>query len=139
MVEFTWQFGERFRWVRKTTKLTQENFGKLMGVSRQTINAYEKDRQRPTLTMMEKVCGEMEISPRWLLAGVGDPKGESIFAAAVEGGPVLSVSEQNLSPEQLSLISFVAEDPVRAGNLARMLFDEGLKKLAPPDETDPLS
>lgn len=138
MDEFTWLFGERFRWIRKTTKLTQENFGKLMGVSRQTINAYEKDRQRPTLVMMEKVCREMEISPRWLLTGIGDPKGESIFAAAVEGGSVLSVSEQNLSPEQLSLISFVAEDPGRAVNLSRMLLEEGMKKLAPRVDSDPL-
>ena len=130
MVNFTWQFGERFRWIRKTTKLTQENFGQILGVSRQTINAYENDRQRPTLDMMEKVCRELDVSPSWLLVGFGEPKGEGSYLAVSEGGPVPMTSEGSLSPEQLSLIRFVTQNRVRAINLARILFDEGLKNLS---------
>ena len=130
MINFTWQFGERFRWIRKTTKLTQENFGRILGVSRQTINAYENDRQRPTLDMMEKVCRELDVSPSWLLVGFGDPKGEGSYLAVSEGGPVPMTSEASLSPEQLSLVKFVTQDRVRANNLAHILFDKGLSKLS---------
>jgi len=134
MIKFAWQFGERFRWIRKTTKLTQEHFGQILGVSRQTINAYENDRQRPTLDMMEKVCRDLDVSPSWLLVGIGEPKGEGSYLAVSEGGPVQMTSEASLSPEQLSLVRFVTENRARANNLARILFDEGLKNLA--DQTD---
>ena len=134
MIKFAWQFGERFRWIRKTTKLTQEHFGQILGVSRQTINAYENDRQRPTLDMMEKVCRDLDVSPSWLLVGIGEPKGGGSYLAVSEGGPVSMTSEASLSPEQLSLVRFVTENPARANNLARILFDEGLKNLA--DQTD---
>ena len=130
MLSFTWHFGERFLWIRKTTKLTQEGFGQLMGVSRQTVNAYENDRQRPTWDMMERVCRELEISPPWLLTGIGDPKNESSLIAAGLSSPIPSVSEQRLTPEQLSMINFVAENPSRAVNLTRVLLDEGLKNLS---------
>ena len=139
MINFTWRFGERFRWGRKTTNLTQEGFGQLMGVSRQTVNAYENDRQRPTLDMMERVCRELEISPRWLLTGIGDPKDESSLMAAGLSNPIPSFSEQRLTPEQLSIINFVTENRSRAVNLTRILLDEGLKNLSSSGESGVLA
>jgi len=128
MSNFTWQFGERFRQIRRTTKLTQDEFGQLLGVSRQTINAYENDRQRPTLDMMEKVCRLQGISPRWILTGLGDPKADPSYLSAEDAVHSWAVGETALSPEQISLIKFITEDRARAVKLAHFLLDEALKR-----------
>ena len=130
MNEFTWQFGERFRQIRKLVNLSQQEFGELLGVSRQTINAYERNRQRPTLDMMEKVCRLQDISPHWLLTGRGNLKAEMTFLATEETGPAYAVAEEQLYPEQRALISFIRENPNQAKKMTRILLDGGLKSLS---------
>lgn len=131
MSEFTWQFGERFRQIRKSINLSQQEFGELLGVSRQTINAYERNRQRPTLDMMEKVCRQQEISPHWLLTGRGSLKAGMTYSATEESGPAFAVAEEGLYPEQRALINFISENPQQAKKMTRILLDGGLKNLAP--------
>jgi len=139
MISFTWQFGERFRQIRKSANLTQEEFGQMLGVSRQTINAYENDRQRPPLDMMEKVCREQGISPRWLLAGQGDPRGDTSYAPTEESSVPIAVTEEAFAPEQLALINYITEDQARAVKLARFLLDQALKHLPTGEDTEILS
>ncbi len=127
MSSFTWQFGERFRQIRRMTKLTQDEFGQILGVSRQTINAYENDRQRPTISMMEKVCEKQGISPRWLLVGLGDPKADPSYSTAEDVAYGWAVGEGTLTPEQVSLIKFITEDEDRAVKLTHFLLDAALK------------
>lgn len=129
MNNFTWQFGERFRQIRKLINLTQQEFGELLGVSRQTINAYERNRQRPTLDMMEKVCRLQEISPRWLLTGRGNLKAEMTYSATEETGPTYAVAEESFSPEQRALINFIIDNPDQAKKMTQILLDWGLKNL----------
>ena len=139
MISFTWQFGERFRQIRKAINLTQEEFGQMLGVSRQTINAYENDRQRPPLDMMEKVCREQGVSPRWLLAGQGDPKVDTSYPPTEESSVPIAVTEEALAPEQLALINYIIEDQARAVKLARFLLDQALKHLPTGEDTEILS
>lgn len=129
MVGFTWQFGERFRQIRKAIRVNQEEFGELLGVSRQTINAYENNRQRPTLDMMEKVCGLQEISPYWLLSGIGDFKASGSYPTAEEYAVPLGVAEDRLLPEQRALINFILEDSQRAKRMTYALLDRSLGKV----------
>ena len=138
MISFTWQFGERFRQIRKATNLTQEEFGQMLGVSRQTINAYENDRQRPPLDMMEKVCREQGISPRWLLVGQGDPRVDTSYAPTDESSVPLAIAEEALAPEQLALINYITEDQGRAVKLARFLLDQALKHLPSDEDSETL-
>ncbi len=135
MSNFTWQFGERVRWVRKSNNLTQEEFGEILGVSRQTINAYENDRQRPPLDKLEKISREQNISPYWILTGQGSPKLDSSYLYAEESGvPPVGVTEDSLSPEQRALINFITEDRGRAARLTRFLMDSALKNRSVTDE-----
>ena len=129
MISFTWQFGERFRQIRRAARLTQEEFGQMLGVSRQTINAYENDRQRPPLDMLEKVCREQGISPRWILTGQGESRMDTAYPPAEDSSAPIAVTEEALAPEQLALINYITEDRGRAVKLARFLFDEALKHL----------
>ena len=129
MNTFTWQFGERFRQIRRASRITQEEFGQMLGVSRQTINAYENDRQRPPLDMLEKVCREQGISPHWLLTGKGEPRMNAAYQPTEDSRIPMAVTEEPLAPEQLALISYIAEDQGRAVKLTRFLLDKGLKQL----------
>ena len=127
-MKFTWEFGERVRKVRKMASMTQEEFGRKLGVSRQTINTYERDRQRPTIKMMEKICNLEGISPLWLFSGIGDPKAEIDHASIEELRIRFGASSDPLSPEQRALVNFVVDDRVRAKRLARFLWDEVLSR-----------
>jgi transcriptional regulator with XRE-family HTH domain len=139
VTNFTWQFGERFRQIRRAAKLTQEEFGQILGVSRQTINAYENDRQRPPLDMMEKVCGEQGISPHWLLTGRREPGTDTTYSPAEDSITPISVTDEPLAPEQRALINYITEDQGRAVKLARFLLDEGLRHLPVAGGKDKLS
>jgi len=129
MNEFSWLFGERFRKIRKLGGMSQEEFGAALGVSRQTINAYENDRQRPTMDMLERVCKGQDISPHWLLTGLGDPVTGQTYGSALNGGFHYAISEGDLIPEQSALMNFIAEDPERAYKLTNILLDGGLSSL----------
>ena len=129
MNEFEWQFGERFRKIRKLAGLSQEEFGKVLDVSRQTINAYENDRQRPTMDMMQKVCDLQNVNPNWLLTGTGETKRSAQYTFRREGGQVFAVGESGFTPEQHALMNFIAEDPERAAKLSQLLMSGGLESL----------
>lgn len=136
MTDFIWQFGERFRTIRKMAKLNQDEFGGLLGVSRQTINAYENNRQRPPLDMMEKVCAQEHISPIWLLSGYGKPKLTENYKQAEGVYTPQGIADDLLSPEQKALINFVTYNRAMADKLARLLMGKGLSGLSPDAKLD---
>jgi transcriptional regulator with XRE-family HTH domain len=116
--------------------LTQEEFGHMLGVSRQTINTYERDRQRPTMKMMERICDLQDVSPLWLFSGIGDPKAEIDPASIEELRTVYGASADPLSPEQRALVSFIVEDRTRAKHLARFLWDEVISRFETGKEAE---
>ena len=129
MHDFSWDFGERFRRIRKLGGMSQEEFGVALGVSRQTINAYENDRQRPTMDMLERVCKGQDVSPHWLLTGLGEPTTARPYGSPMAGGFHYAISEGELVPEQTAIMNFVAEDPERAYKLTQILLDGGLSSI----------
>ena len=52
----------RVRALRKSRKWTQEQFGDLLQVSRQTINSIENGRYDPSLTLALKIAAILEES-----------------------------------------------------------------------------
>lgn len=70
---------ERIRQLRKKEKLSQEAFGKRLGVSRSVINNIELNvlaRPDQKLSLIKLICKEFSVSEEWLLYGKGDPKVE---------------------------------------------------------------
>ena len=125
-IKFSWKFGERVRFVRRQHNLNQSEYGELLGVSRQTINAYENDRQTPPMEMMQKMCDLHDVNPSWLLTGVGEME-PSVFdwvASHIKpvGDPMIL---GDISPYQIALSQFIA-DPVRAEKLAKQLWDKAI-------------
>ena len=57
---------ERLKVVRKHFKMTQADFGKALGCSRDTIANYEGGRVVPTDTFLQLICAKFSINESWL-------------------------------------------------------------------------
>lgn len=55
--------------LRKELKLTQEIFGKRIGMRRQDIHAIETGNRNPGLTVLYRLATEYTVSLDWLILG----------------------------------------------------------------------
>ncbi|MEM7687512.1 MAG: helix-turn-helix transcriptional regulator [Pseudomonadota bacterium] len=67
-------FGGRLRHCRRLADESQFVFGQRLGVSRQAIVDYEKNRISPRAQWVERVCRTYRIRADWLLLGSGPIK-----------------------------------------------------------------
>lgn len=63
---------ERFRTIRTKENLTQEQFGKKLGVSRSVIKNIEYGKVELKESLLKLVCNEFSINELWLRNGTGD-------------------------------------------------------------------
>jgi len=68
---------ERIKAVRQDTQKTQKDFGKSLGVSRDTYASYESGRVVPSETFMQLLCSVYNVNYEWLTTGQGDMYVES--------------------------------------------------------------
>lgn len=64
--------GERLRQIRKYFKLSQEEFGRRLGVTGAGISRLENGERNITEQMLLAVCREFHISEDWLRSGNGE-------------------------------------------------------------------
>lgn len=62
---------ERIKKLRKYLDLTQEEFGKRIGVKRNTIATYEMGRNEPIDSVITLLCREYGVNEVWLRTGAG--------------------------------------------------------------------
>ncbi|MBE5968774.1 MAG: helix-turn-helix transcriptional regulator [Lachnospiraceae bacterium] len=63
---------ERIKILRKTLKLTQEEFANAIGAQRATIANYEKGRRVPINTAISLICTKFNVNEDWLRTGEGE-------------------------------------------------------------------
>ena len=63
---------ERLQQLRKTLKLSQEAFGKKLGVSKSAVSNMESGRYNMTDTVLKLACQSLNVSEKWLKTGKGD-------------------------------------------------------------------
>ena len=61
----------RIRLIRKHFRLTMEEFGKRLGVTKSAISKMENGSYSVTDQMVLSICREFNVSRSWLLDGVG--------------------------------------------------------------------
>jgi len=60
--------GNRIRKARERAGLTQEELGKLIGKSQQTVNGYEH-RRKPNITIYRRIAAACSVDESWLILG----------------------------------------------------------------------
>lgn len=94
-MEYLDTLGDRIKYVRKSFKLSQVEFGERIRVSGSAVTLYEKNARIPPDSVIELICTKFGVSEKWLRTGKGDPFppvprqeeiGE-IAADAAEGDP----------------------------------------------------
>jgi putative transcriptional regulator len=60
---------DRIKELRKSKEMSQEMFGKTIGMRRQDIHAIETGKRQPGLTVLYRIAVEHEVSLDWLIIG----------------------------------------------------------------------
>lgn len=62
----------RIKEIRKNAKLSQTDFGKLVGVSLSSVQKWESGENTPTPQVQYVICDKFGINPTWLETGEGE-------------------------------------------------------------------
>ena len=63
---------DRIKQLRKSLNLSQTDFGKKLGVSRDVINNLDRSVVDPKPLILEHICSVYNVNPDWLMHGTGD-------------------------------------------------------------------
>lgn len=66
--------GERVKSVRKANKMSMEQFGEKLGVTKTAISYVENDKRNLTEQMLKSICREFNVNEDWLRTGAGGPE-----------------------------------------------------------------
>lgn len=95
---------ERIRKLRQTLGLSQDEFGRRLGVTRGAVTNIELNKVDPKPLFVDLICREFNVSEAWLRTGEGEmfqPKSRNEelfeFAAKVAEGDPGSIQAQLLS------------------------------------------
>lgn len=66
------ELNERIREIRKEIKMSQANFGEILGVSRDVINNAEQGRFKTSELLIRNICYEFGVNYEWLTTGTGE-------------------------------------------------------------------
>lgn len=59
--------GQRIRIIREKSQLSQDKFGESLGVSRQTVSRWEKEKVVPELAKLMEICREFDVKMAYLI------------------------------------------------------------------------
>ena len=64
--------GERIKLIRNRLNITQDEFSKKLGTTRNTITNYEAGRREPMEATIKSICREFNVNYEWLKNGEGE-------------------------------------------------------------------
>ena len=102
---------KRIKELRKTLGLSQDEFGRRLGVTRGAITNIEFNKTEPKPLFIDLLCREFNVSERWLRTGVGEmfvqlSRDEEIAAFV---GSVLAGEEDNFKRRFIAMLSKLNE------------------------------
>jgi transcriptional regulator with XRE-family HTH domain len=101
-------FGERLRYIQKTSGRNQVEFAQSLGISKGSLILYQKNKRHPDSLFLKALCETYKVNPAWLLLAEGDPVIEEKDKSGVREGKVGDVDPVvqlfNAEIEQTGLI-----------------------------------
>jgi len=76
--DFSDTLGGRIVHAREVQDLTTSQLARRLGVKTETLHGWETDRAEPRANRLLTLAGMLNVSPKWLLTGVGDSPAESL-------------------------------------------------------------
>lgn len=112
---------ERIKEVRKARGLSQDEFGRRLGVTRGAVTNIELNKVEPKPLFVDLICREFDVNEEWLRAGAGsmfveksrDEELAELFGKVLAGDPnfrrrLLSAMPR-LTEEQWAMLEEVAQ------------------------------
>lgn len=87
--------GEKIKELRKNSKITQEQLGNAIGVSKMAISYFEKGKKSPGRESLEKIADYFQVTTDYLLGRSEDPElnEEEDKIVSEEGKNIMSLIE----------------------------------------------
>lgn len=97
----------RIKELRKSLKLSQTDFGKQLGVSRDVINNIENKRVAPTEPIIKLLVSEFNVNRTWLETGEGNMFNDLSRDEEIAGyiGSVLADEDDSFQKRLISALS----------------------------------
>lgn len=92
-------FGKRLKAKREERGISQENLGKLLSVTQQTINNYENGKREPGQEMLIKISDLFAVSIHWLVKGTEFPIPDDPKYKGYSGTLEEEYAKKGLSPQ----------------------------------------
>lgn len=95
--------GDNLKKIRKNKKMTQEDFGKLVGLSTNTVQRYELGKRQPTIETINKIAEALGVSINELIDSDYDKSKYELEKSLLEGSSNISnlvTSFENAAKEE---------------------------------------
>jgi transcriptional regulator with XRE-family HTH domain len=96
---------ERIKQLRLTLKLSQEEFGKILGITKSGISSIENGQRSVTDKHIKLLLSECNVSENWLRTG----EGEMLITLPPEDEYMKAASEISLSPDDEIIRQIIIE------------------------------
>lgn len=118
-------FGERLRELRKEKGLSQDEFAKMLGTSKQILSRYELGQRSPKIEQVSKYAEKLKVSVDYLL---GDTESEAVYGEMcgdLQGKPFYEIFkeitvEMGLNISDIVRITGLTDKQVRTIIIRRM-------------------
>ena len=118
-------FGERLRELRKEKGLSQDEFAKMLGTSKQILSRYELGQRSPKIEQVSKYAEKLKVSVDYLL---GDSEAEAMYSemcGELQGKPFYELFrditiEMGLNISDIVRITGLTDKQVRTIIIRRM-------------------
>ncbi|MBP3580731.1 MAG: helix-turn-helix domain-containing protein [Clostridia bacterium] len=118
-------FGERLRELRKEKGLSQDEFAKILGTSKQILSRYELGQRSPKIEQVSKYAEKLKVSVDYLL---GDSEAEAMYSemcGELQGKPFYEIFrditiEMGLNISDIVRITGLTDKQVRTIIIRRM-------------------
>lgn len=100
-------FGERLKWLRERSGLTQKFAAEKIGVKNNTLSSYESSKRQPDYITLKKLADLYEVTIDYIITGE-------------ENSSIVSVAGQEISltPEEVKIFEELKKHPILFHDLA---------------------
>ena len=109
--------------IRKDAKLTQPEFGEVIGATRAMVASYEGGKVIPDKVMQMLICSKFNVSEQWLATGEGEPYLKGLvpqLVHALRNAPALRAALERvvdvMTPEDWASLNALVEKAIQKEN-----------------------